>query len=39
MTVKNLKNVAVSIRQKLLNKANAESRLFAENTAPLTNTN
>lgn len=30
MTVKNLKNVAVSIRQKLLNKANAENRSFNE---------
>ncbi len=30
MTVKNLKNAAISIRQKLLNKANAENRTFNE---------
>lgn len=30
MTVKNLKNAAMSIRQKLLNKANAENRPFNE---------
>jgi|GEM_PF-5904477 hypothetical protein len=30
MTVKKLKNAAMSIRQKLLNKANAENRTFNE---------